>query len=406
VLERVFIYDPVNRQHSLNRGRTSWLLALPPLDGGKFLYDLVGLTPGTLTAVSGTTPQWSGTYIAGGAALSFSGTAGEYVDLGTQIQTLTGGGDGSVGWWQKITYSPTDSVGHWSWGQKTGATSPEISVTKFSDNNIYAGFNVSGTDQRVIIAANSTNWPTNVWCRYLLTWVSGGITTLYLNGAVIGTNGGTTTVRTPTNTIVLGTQAAGVTASILAGQLADFAVWNRCLTAADAREDYAESSAGYPNALNRLPRPGPYLFGSSAANQAFAATLAGIGSATLAVVREAPFAASLAETGSATLAVVRDQPAAATLTGVGSAILAVFAERFLAAAAPGVGLATLGLTTTHFAAATLVGVGLATLTLSTNTAAVGPTQFASTSVALGPDPARSTSILVGPDPGRSTSEPI
>ena len=41
--------DPVNRHHPLNSKLAAWWLPLPGLDGGRQLYDLMGLNHGTLT---------------------------------------------------------------------------------------------------------------------------------------------------------------------------------------------------------------------------------------------------------------------------------------------------------------------------------------------------------------------
>jgi hypothetical protein len=98
-----------------------------------------------------------------------------------------GSGNGTVSYWEYNQGAYNDGNTEAAVG---AVSSGEFVCAKFSDNNFHCGWNKSG-DQRVTIAATSSNYPTNTWVYYTLTWVAGGTTTLYANGSSIGTSSST-----------------------------------------------------------------------------------------------------------------------------------------------------------------------------------------------------------------------
>src|SRR5690349_1214055 len=84
------IQNPINQDHPLNHGRVAWWLTLPGLEGGKYLYDLCGRSPGTLTNMTTTSSGWRGTTRPGGYGhLLFDGS-NDVVNMTVPSQTTTG----------------------------------------------------------------------------------------------------------------------------------------------------------------------------------------------------------------------------------------------------------------------------------------------------------------------------
>lgn len=236
----VYLPDPINRNHPINSGRVAWWLALPGLDGGKTLYDLIGLHPASIV---NNTIGWSS---AGTPFLD--GTAG-YIDTGTKIQNLAPG-NGSIAWSIFHTALFNDGLDHAHWSQ-FAVGSPEFGFRKFSNQDIFCGFAGGvGGDQRVIIPADANTYPSNVWCRYCFTWIAGGFSSLYLNGTLIGINGMATIESVPTPTITIG-RYDNSPVSYFNCKVNDFAIWNRTLSAVDVTADSDLSQSNYPGVLNR-----------------------------------------------------------------------------------------------------------------------------------------------------------
>jgi hypothetical protein len=77
----IFLPDPVNKQDPLAQGLIGFWLGLLGLDGGKYLYDIVGNHHGVLT----NGPKWVESSRPGGyGAISFDGTD-DYVDISTSL---------------------------------------------------------------------------------------------------------------------------------------------------------------------------------------------------------------------------------------------------------------------------------------------------------------------------------
>jgi hypothetical protein len=71
----------------------------------------------------------------------------------------------------------------WNFDVVVGAD--ELSFQQFTDNNIYAGWNQDGSDQRIVTASNSTAFANGTWKHYLFTWDDAGdLEELYINNSL------------------------------------------------------------------------------------------------------------------------------------------------------------------------------------------------------------------------------
>ena len=187
---------------------------------------------GTMTNMSTTSSPTAGKI---GRALNFDGVD-DYVQ--TPITDLNFSG-GTVSWWQKSNRAFNDNAAIQApWGQMTnGNIIPEFTAQKFTDGNWYVGWNRSGDNDRVSIAATAANWPQNTWSYYTFTWVSGGDSVLYQNGVQIGSKIGGTTVSTIVDNFVIGRQGRTHSA-FFDGLIDEVRVYNRALSVDEIQSLY------------------------------------------------------------------------------------------------------------------------------------------------------------------------
>ena len=174
-------------------------------------------------------------------AFEFDGVD-DYVDTNFQIQSA--GSNGTISWWMNPDLAFNDGTTHIFWSQLTNDLAPEISAQKFSDNNFYIGFNAGGNDDRIVIAASSSNYPQNEWSHYILTWVEGGDSILYMNGINIGDNGGATTLQSPSNTLEIARMSIDSPA-FFDGTIDEFIIFNRTLSAIEVNATYHNQSTRF-----------------------------------------------------------------------------------------------------------------------------------------------------------------
>ena len=187
------------------------------------------MNTGTVTLVAGSR----------GPALSVDGTTGNYISTPLQIQTLCAGGTGTVRFDYYSPRAPNDGQNHHVWAQVQGTDiGPEFSFQKYSDNNIYAGFNGGGIDSRVVLAATTANYPYLTWGTYHLTWASGGSTILYYNAAQVSTHG-STTIQSPAETLTIGHMDTS-NFSANNGRYDSFAIYNYAFTPDQVLADYLD----------------------------------------------------------------------------------------------------------------------------------------------------------------------
>ena len=165
-----------------------------------------------------------------GRQASFTGTNQE---IKTPIN-INNYPDVTVLWVMRPTVAYNSGVIDEFWAQ-IGSTTPEFSAQHYSDNNLYIGWNRSGSDQRVALPASATNWITTKYTVWALTVKSGGYTTIYQNGKQIGINGGGTTTggATDTSLYIGGNGVIGSTLVHSSSIFSSFCIVPRCLSAVE-----------------------------------------------------------------------------------------------------------------------------------------------------------------------------
>ncbi len=123
-----------------------------------------------------------GTTTFNGTSAAFNGSsqAIEYPTFATLF-----GSTGTLSFWTKATNAFNSSTIESPFGSWDGSTKQFVFL-HYSDNNMYFGWNYTGTDKRVVVAASSGNWSTSVFNHYMFTWVNGGNSKLYVNGSQVG----------------------------------------------------------------------------------------------------------------------------------------------------------------------------------------------------------------------------
>jgi hypothetical protein len=239
-LAPINMQDPVNRQHPINHGRVGWWIALHGLDGGAFLYDLMGLVSGTLTNMgSGSgwhTPTRKGAF----GHLVYDGS-NDYVQMPyTAALNCTGGI--TIAAWIFLTSAFGGKV-------VVGKPFTTTHTSPFFDWLMYINSTVTfriGTQ----VQTSTSSITQSVWTRIMLV-ADGTNWNFYLNGILDKT---LTLAVLPTNTNSQGVRiGANVAAGeVFTGGIDDVAVWNRGLSATEAQADYDLSRTYYPGVLNRI----------------------------------------------------------------------------------------------------------------------------------------------------------
>lgn len=228
----VYLADPVNRSHPLNRGRVAWWLTTPGLEGGGAWPDLMGLCPLTLTAMGNASNGWRGSTRPGGLGhLLTDGAGGRAVSSAAALKV--GGGAFSVALWVNRS-GPGTVISN----EPTGGFRVD-SVGNYRFILFTAGGGVAGI-------AGAAGSAVGIWNRVVAT-SDGTTATIYLDG--VATTGAITSPSGATNSLTLG--SGGGTSLAFPGSIDDVSIWSRCLSAAEVVADLDLSRRGYPGALNR-----------------------------------------------------------------------------------------------------------------------------------------------------------
>lgn len=240
--------DPVNRNHSLNRGKVGWWLTLPDLSGGSKWYDLMGLTPGTLNGFSTVSTGWKSSPRSGSYGhLLFDGAS--YVDCGsadTRFDFTTG--NFSVSFWINIsTFSNSPVIIDRGTYTTNGwyIYSPGTGALEFHCES-------SGVDGMVTTGSGAL--VTNTWQHF--TVVRTGTTTaqIYRNGILLSTSGSIANCASCNTGLLFGRYVTS--SNFVNGAMDDISIWNRALSATEVAELYQISRSGYGDMLNRYDRFG------------------------------------------------------------------------------------------------------------------------------------------------------
>jgi hypothetical protein len=142
----------------------------------------------------------------------------------------------TVTWWQWNNLAHNDSTQHGIFTQDVfGGNFAQLSMVKYSDNKIYAGFFQVGGETRVILNASAALWPQNTWTHYAMTLISGGRTILYRDGTEIGRNTVATIFRSPAASMRYGITGESVRFS---GRLDEIRWYSRALSSNDVGRVY------------------------------------------------------------------------------------------------------------------------------------------------------------------------
>jgi hypothetical protein len=206
---------------------------------GDTLYDISGNgNDGTLVALDG----WVGSQ-RDGFSVNFSGKGtNKEIQTGTRINSLIPGlVQGTIICTVYPNAAFNDSANYFFWAQTVGA-GDDFSAQKYTNNDFYFGWNVSG-DDRVIVSASAINWLRYQRNVCVFTWVKDGYSYLYHNGVEIGNNGGSTTIDTePATDFLIGQVGIGAEPS-WDGLISNFLIYDVEWTADVVAQHYQEPYA-------------------------------------------------------------------------------------------------------------------------------------------------------------------
>lgn len=150
------------------------------------------------------------------------------------------GGSGTIFLRLKPTWSSGDGVQHFLWTY-TYAGGFELSCQKFSDNNMYVGWRLSGGDARITVADTGL-FTSGVWGNWLVDWdETADLTHLYLDNVLIGTSTSLFTAAVSATAMFVGSGESGISSA--AGDIAEWGRWDHVL---DASERSALQASGDP----------------------------------------------------------------------------------------------------------------------------------------------------------------
>jgi hypothetical protein len=242
-LSPVYLQDPVNRQHPLNRGRVVWYLTLRDLAGGITCYDMMGQFPAALTSMATSTAGWRASTQPGSEGrLLLDGSGGITAPIGI-LNQMTSNVFSYAAWIYPTGSLSTSMV---VCDSAVASSARPITIAFVSASQIY----VSAAGSGGATIPLSTNLQNNVWQRLVVTGdsVTGNI---YLNGVLVGTATatpfGSNYIPAP---MQFGINGSGGGANFT-GSLNSISVWNRPLTTSEVLMDYNMECVGLPGILNR-----------------------------------------------------------------------------------------------------------------------------------------------------------
>ena len=134
---------------------------------------------------------------------------------------------GTICWWQRPDVAFNSGTVKTIWGQNVQPAPPEWSAQKFSDNKWYVGWNTdTGGDDRVVVAASSSNWRVDLWDFYAYTWIVDSDSFFYQGAASAMTQLGTvavTNVQALTSNFFVGQRGGG--SEFFDGKMADVRIF-------------------------------------------------------------------------------------------------------------------------------------------------------------------------------------
>lgn len=131
------------------------------------------------------------------------------------------------------TWAQADNVAHALFDSNTSAGN-FFHILKAADNSLYMGWGTAFNLYRVVVLTANYTINTGAWNHFAITWDdTANETKAYLNGTQIGSTFATLVTHTTTGTNTIGNRTAGVANEDLRGDVAEFAIWNVALDAAE-----------------------------------------------------------------------------------------------------------------------------------------------------------------------------
>lgn len=136
---------------------------------------------------------------------------------------------GSIGLWLKPNFNSGDSAKHNFWVFAANNTTSVPGFQKFSDNNVYVGFEDPGQGDQRIVIADTGLFVSGTWAYWLFTWTAGA-QVIYKNGVSVGTAG---LVPVSTGGLTIGNYQ--IPAENSASDYAELAYWSGAVLSAGER---------------------------------------------------------------------------------------------------------------------------------------------------------------------------
>lgn len=229
----IYLPQPVNSRHPLNRGRVAWWLTVPGIYGGRQWFDLCGLHHATLTSMT-TGEGWRASTRPGGfGAMLFNGTNGHYA----LISSIASPAAFTMALWVNSSSIATSQVA------LCVGSSINLHFIELVTSKIRGYDNTNNID-------GATTLQSNTWYRVIFT-STGAVGSVYLNGVL---DGQLTSApgAVAADEATIGNYRSGFATFPVIGFLDDVCLWNRALSAVEIKADYDLSRLGYPGVLNRV----------------------------------------------------------------------------------------------------------------------------------------------------------
>lgn len=241
-IDEIDLWDPVNKEHSLNRGLVGWWMGLPTIGGGPSCYDLMGRSPVALTNMGNSSNGWRSNTRPGalGNAILFDGVAG-YATPGAapalEVYQRFG-----VFCWIKTTSANGFCVA------KDFSTGARGWVLGVSAGKLYIEMNGSNQVSGIGPTINDGAWH-HIGLSFDGSFAIGHIDGIYN----VGSGATTTPSANSAAWVQFGRRQYVGFETYFAGLIDDVRIYGRLPTSTEIKPLYDLSRQGYPGALNRMP---------------------------------------------------------------------------------------------------------------------------------------------------------
>jgi hypothetical protein len=183
-----------------------------------------------------------------GQGFSFGATGYASTSL-NNVQSLYG----TVVWWMRPHTPFNSGATRPIWGQLY-VGGKDFTCQVFFNNNWYCGWANTGQDNRVVTAANNTNWKMGQWGFYAYTWDNVS-SSLYANGVLIGQNFNPPPIQNWATPFVIG--SLGINGGeYFDGDIDEFRIYNRQLSSAELSSLYTIGRSTFNNAPKTIVNNG------------------------------------------------------------------------------------------------------------------------------------------------------